>query len=207
MAYTAQNVYDEVCRLLLEDTGLQLVYSTDSFLNDLTVSVREFLQRTGIAKDVVTISGLANTSTYTVADEHMEVQAAFWNGRHLSRNSGYYMDEDDPYWESNQDTPPEQWREDRLEKNKVQIAPKPTVNGTIKLICTEQPSSSLLALDSTISLIPDSFACYLKWFALVRIWKTEGEARDLQRAEYARARCDEAISLAKAIMTEDLLVN
>ena len=58
MAVTAQEIYTEVCDALLEDGGLQFVYTQAGFLSDLRVAVDTFLQSAGI---VMTVGAVAIT--------------------------------------------------------------------------------------------------------------------------------------------------
>lgn len=203
---TAEAVGTKTYRMILEDLHATLTYPQDEFLADLVMSARLLLQRTRIIMDVTTISVTAGQSVVTVPDEYMDVRAAFWNGSALTYTSGYHMDETSTQWEYAGITRPEYWREDRLAKNTIQILPTPSANGQLTLICTRQSSDSSLALSDSVDYIPDSVAEYLKWFVLEKVWRGEGENRDLNRAAYAKARCDELFAIADAIVKEDLLV-
>lgn len=203
MARTVSSVYTEACQKILEDTGMSLVYSQTNALQDLLLGTRRFLQETGIIKDVYSFSGVAGTSTYDVPDNYMEVQHVFWNGKYLQKTSGFYEDESDPTWQSDSGAP-EYWREDQLSPNQIQLLPKPESNGTITIIATVQADKTSYAIGDNISLVPDSFCVYLKYFILSSIFSQEGEARDMLRAAYSEARCKESINIGKAIATEDL---
>lgn len=203
MATTVQEVYRKVCRVLLEDDGLNLVYSEGAFLADLAVAVRTLLQATGLVKVYATQAVLSGAATATVPDEYMEVVEAFWNKRYLLRSFGMAMDESDPFWQS-KSGPPEQWREDELAANTIQLAHNPSANGTLGYIASVQSTAKSLSMEDNIPYLPDSFCSYLPYFVLVKVFETEGESRDLQRAAYCRARRDEALNIAKAIMSEEL---
>lgn len=204
MATTVQSVYDRVCRMLLEDGGLCLVYSEGAFLADLAVAVRTLLQSTGIVKVYDSASVTSGTGTVAIGDEYMEVYDLFWNQRYLLRSFGLAMDETDPFWQSAQKTP-EQWREDQLAANTVQIAPKPSANGTLGWIASVQSASATLGMGDNIPYMPDSLCNYLPYMVLAKIFESEGESRDLNRSAYCRARRDECMNIAKAIMAEELM--
>ncbi len=204
MAVTVQSVYDKVCRMILEDGGLSLVYSEGSFLSDLAVAVRSILQASGMVKAYNTQAVNAGTGTVSISDEYMEVYDLFWNGRYLLRSYGMAMDESDPFWQSEQRTP-EQWREDQLAANTVQIAPKPSANGTLGHISSVQSTATTLGMEDNIPYLPDSFATgYLHYFVLYKIFSSEGESRDMNRAAYCKARMEECLNIAKAIMSEEI---
>lgn len=204
MAYTVAKVYTQVCKVLLEDTGLGLTgYTSNDFLQDLLISTRQFLQESGLVKDAYTFTALAADSTYLVPDQYMEVQHVFWNGRYLMKNTSFNLDESNPRWES-ETGPPQQWHEDKINVNNIKIAPPPTVDGQITVIATVQPNITAYTMEGTIQLIPDSFCRYLKYFVLEKVFSQEGEYRDTLRASYCKARADEAINMAKAISNEEL---
>ncbi len=61
-----------------------------------------------------------------------------------------------------------------------------------------------VTLDSPIELLLDTFAVYLIYGILAKIFGTDGETKDELRRDYCRARYDEGVMLAQAIMNEDM---
>jgi hypothetical protein len=57
-------------------------------------------------------------------------------------------------------------------------------------------------LDTQIEWLPPSFALYVGYGILAKIFSMEGECKDDTRARYARARYDEGIALGQTIMAE-----
>jgi hypothetical protein len=266
MPYTAQKVYDEVCRLLLENSGLSLAYTEASFLRDLQLSLDELCQETGFANKFLCQPLFFRQTDYDLPSVAMDVHEVMVNCRHIQETSSFYLDRGDPLSDLDEGNP-EQWHRDKIGVGKVKISPPPrssgaqigtdpvvglfgTPGGTISptvidiesseslygtiskaegdyyvevsgpmygiigsmtvadkniaLLSTVKPVTTDLSLDSYLELVPDSFACYLKWFVLERIWSTDGESKDIARATYAGTRKQEVIGLAKAIMDEDL---
>lgn len=196
-------VYKEICRMLLESPGLSLVYSENDALADLGDAISEFLQETGIIRNYVDISVSAGSGEVAVPDETIKVLEAYWNHRYLYPTHGKMVDEGDPLWTLS-DGQPEQWREDELSANGIELIPNPDSSGTLRVFGSVQPSSSQPSITGNISLVPDSFAVYLKYRVLAKIFSVDGEARDLQRAAYCKARMQEAVNIGKAIMGEDI---
>lgn len=204
MAYTVAKVYGEVCKAILEDSGMSMAYTQNGFLADLTVSVRELLQRTGIIKDVVEIAVPGGQATVSIPDEYMEVLDVYWNGKCLQKSTGFDLDESVER-RGLVERVPDKWREDKLAKNTIELIPAPETTGTLLAYCTLQPTSNGYSAGDTIPLVPDSMAAYLKFFALEKIFTTDSEARDRSRAQYCRARIDEVVNLGRAIMMEDAM--
>jgi hypothetical protein len=60
-------------------------------------------------------------------------------------------------------------------------------------------------LDSLIELLPDTFAIYIGYGVLAKVFSLDGELKDEIRRRYSQARYDEGIALARAVMVEELL--
>lgn len=262
MAYTAQQVYDEVCSTLLEDGGLVFVYTEAAFLKDLSACLAEFMQATGIVKKFVCLPLKAGVSEYQYPATGMEVQAAYADNGHLYDANTFDVDQANPDWRRDIGTP-RSWKSDQLAANVVEVAPAPDTNGrevqwtkpflgtfsacsdpydldvtaaspvygtisqcdgdcyvefsgpmfgtigdlvvsdsNLALVVTAQPKDTTLTLDTVLELIPDSLAPYLVWSVLERLWSSDGEAKDVSRARYARARRVEGVNICKAISGE-----
>lgn len=205
MPVLVSSVYAEVCRTVLEDAGLSSMgYTQNGFLADLTVAVRELLQRTAIIKDVVTINVSGGQATAAIPDEYMGVLEVYWNGKYLYKSAGFELDESADR-RMLLDSVPDKWREDKLAKNTIELIPPPSSDGVLLAYCTVQPTTNGYAAGDTVLLVPDSMAVYLKYFVLEKIFTTEGETRDRSRAQYCKARIDEVVNLGRAIMREDAL--
>jgi hypothetical protein len=205
MAVKVQTIYDSVCVAMLEDYGLSLTYSSNLFLNDIYSGIVEFLKESRMAKRFDTQNVTSGTAVSLVPDEFMEVQDVFWNYRHLERSDGFDLDQSDTTW-AGESGSPQVWREDQIAMNSVQVAPKPAADGVLGYIASLQPIANAVDMDDDIPLVPDDFCFYLKYFCLSKIFETEGECRDLQRAMYCRARWTECMNLAKAVVGEDVLL-
>lgn len=60
-----------------------------------------------------------------------------------------------------------------------------------------------LTLQTYVELLPDSFTPYLKYGILARIFATDSEVKDQQKAAYCQARYAEGINLAAALMSDE----
>jgi hypothetical protein len=66
-----------------------------------------------------------------------------------------------------------------------------------------QGDFSKISMNSTIQYVPDSFTCYLKYGILARIFASDSEMKDLNRANYCNQRYQEGVTIATAAMQGD----
>lgn len=77
--------------------------------------------------------------------------------------------------------------------------------GNITVIGKQSLFNSDIGLDSSIELLLETFEPYLAYGVLCKIFSNDGETKDELRREYCRARFDEGIMLAQAIMGEEMM--
>lgn len=190
----------------MENGSFQLGLITDAQFYVLAGEVLvDFLSKTGVSKVNQPVTMTANTDTYTVPDTVCEVQSVLANNTYLYDTSGYYLDNRNATWPSDQYDFPQEWREDELVPKRVQITPVPNVSGTLSLLGTQIPSGNGITgigSGTTVLYVPDSFTCYLKYGILSLIFSQDGECKDMQKAQYCQARYAEGIGIAAAIMGE-----
>lgn len=58
-------------------------------------------------------------------------------------------------------------------------------------------------LTNYVELLPDSFVPYLKYGILARIYSTDSEVKDMQKAAYCQARYAEGVNLGSAMMSDE----
>lgn len=78
----------------------------------------------------------------------------------------------------------------------LQLAPPPSVNGTLSLVTTDS-GPALNPASGVILGIPDDFAWVIKMGALADLLGADGPARDEMRSDYCEQRWDEGIQLAR----------
>ncbi len=218
MSTTVASIYTQVCIDLLENGGLTLGTVTSAqFLTYLEESVLEFCQQTGMTKKIYTQRIVAGTAQYTVPVDIMQIQCAFIGGKYLQPTSLEELQNGEYEW-ANQSGSGQQWFQDGLPANTLKVFPKPDISGTamsgtygtfapttnnITAVGPAAPTSNTLALiDNIPAQVPDSFTPYLTYRVLYRIFSTDGECQDQQRAYYCNARWQEGIGLAQSIMGE-----
>lgn len=261
-------IYDTVCEILLEPSGLQLGLLTDAqFLQIAGEILTEFLALTGIVKKIFNMPAQVGIPTYSEPSQLGELECVNVGQSYCYRTSGYFLDNNDPNWASFNGSP-EDWREDELSPQTLQIVPAPNVIGDQVVIPAGQGAygtvsatsnavdfdlkpdlgqqgygtisacggapyveainpgygvlSAMVASTNNVQMIgsalpynitdltlfdyvegvPDSFAPYLKYGILARIFDSDSELRDELKAKYCRTRYREGISLAQAIMCE-----
>lgn len=72
-------------------------------------------------------------------------------------------------------------------------------DGNLTVMGAKSIASTTFTLAEVIPVIPDSFCPYLGYGVLAKVFATDGEAKDTQRAAYCTARYNEGIMLASAV--------
>jgi hypothetical protein len=104
-------------------------------------------------------------------------------------------------WQNESGTPQFRMMEPQ-ELLKIRLTPTPNANGTIEWLYVAAPEQIQATCSSLV--LPNLFVPYVKWGVIADMLKKEGEANDPERAEYAEARFQEGIELAKLLVGERL---
>ncbi len=70
---------------------------------------------------------------------------------------------------------------------------------------SRMPATSVYAPGDTIPLLPDSACLYLTYGILARVFSSDTELKDLQKAKFCEARWQEGVSIFQTILKEELL--
>jgi hypothetical protein len=219
-------IYARVCAALLEPNGLALGIVTEAqFLNALADVLLDFSQQAPLDKQIFTELIQAGVGEYIVPDDLMAPELCFVGGKLIEKTTEADLTRGHFEWRR-QWGPPKQWHEDSLEVKRVELFPKPDYNGTniageeppighyddfypaernLTIVGPAAPSKTAWEAGDTLDGIPDSFTHYLTYGVLEKIFSSESELRDVQRAAYCRSRFDEGISLARAIAAAELM--
>ncbi len=81
----------------------------------------------------------------------------------------------------------------------------PAADRNLTLYGSRMPATSEYELADTIPLLPDSACLYLSYGILARVFSSDTELKDLQKAKFCEARWQEGVSLFRAIIMEELL--
>jgi hypothetical protein len=128
MAYKAQDVYDEVCDLLLEPGGLSLVYTEAAFLRDLNTATVEMCQDTGLAVNLLAIETPVAIADISLPSSVADVTDVMYRQRALIPNSAFDIGQQDAQIDSTYDSP-EEWYRSNLEVGDLRMVPAPRLTG------------------------------------------------------------------------------
>ena len=131
MSTTVQEVYTQVSKIFMEDVGFSVGTGmiTDSmFFTALEDVMVDFMDRTNCIKKIINIPIQAGTSVYVEPDVVCEVQSASQNQTFIYRDSGFFLDSQNPNWTS-EFNQPAKWREDENPPLRIQLTPTPNVDG------------------------------------------------------------------------------
>ena len=85
------------------------------------------------------------------------------------------------------------------------IADMVTTKSNLTLIGPASLFDNSPELDSVIELLPDTFAIYIGYGVLAKVFSLDGELKDEIRRRYCQARCDEGLALGQAVMEEEMM--
>lgn len=225
MSVTVQQIYDRVCDVMLEPGGFQLgIVTEQQFLDLFAVVILDLEQRAPLDKKIFTEMISAGYTEYVVPEDIMVPELCFVAGRLIEKVTEAELASMQFEWRR-QWGPPKQWHEDNLDVKRVQIFPRPERNGdnmpgdappigayddffpamnNLSIVGPGGPSKVTWQLTDTIDGMPDTFAYYLVYGILARIFSSESEARDDQRAAYCQSRYGEAALIAEVLAREEL---
>lgn len=218
MSVAVQSIYDRVTYDMLENGGLVLGTVTSAqFLTYLEEAVLEFCQQAGLVRKIYTQRVIAGTAQYAAPVDVMQIQCAFVGGKYIQPTSTEELQNSEYEW-SSKSGPPQSWFADGMPANQIKLFPNPDTSGTVfsgtygtflpannglTVVGPAGPTTNTLTLLGDIpEEVPDSFTPYLTYRVLYRVFSTDGEAKDLQRAYYCDARWKEGVALAQAIMND-----
>jgi hypothetical protein len=85
------------------------------------------------------------------------------------------------------------------------IADMVTTKSNLTLIGPASLFDNSPELDSVIELLPDTFAIYIGYGVLAKVFSLDGELKDEIRRRYCQARYDEGLALGQAVMEEEMM--
>lgn len=130
MAISVRQVYSEVCDALLEPGALTGETISDSvFLEILNDCLRDFMQASECFKKINNIPLVAGTRVYNEPYYINQPTNVYADEDTLHRSSGTYWDASDYRWQLAPNGTPQEWRNDQVQEDQVEIRPAPSWSG------------------------------------------------------------------------------
>jgi hypothetical protein len=127
MSTLVNDIYIDVCDILLEPSGLSLGLLTEpQFLQYLRGTLDDFLGRTGLVKAIAVMPQEYGQPQVTLPDWISQPDAAFSDGVAIRRDFEGDISSIDRNWQS-KIGPPRSWRQDKQYPNQVSLFPAPAV--------------------------------------------------------------------------------
>jgi hypothetical protein len=197
---TACRIYSEIQRHLLEspiDGGLTWsLWTADEVRGYLLQRLARFMVDTGLIRERRDVTGVTDRNV-TLPSDSLEVLRTVWNEAGtrnvLIRADKWTLDNGAVGWETTTGTPV-YYSEDTSSALGAEVAPTPSVPGTLELVIIAAPT--LEKRCSSINL-PAIFTPYIKYGVMADMLSKQGEANDPQRATYCESRFSEGVELAK----------
>lgn len=128
MPYTVQDVYTEVCDMLLEPGGLSLVYTQAAFLRDLETVIVEMCQDTKLAVALLCIDVPVGVPDVELPESCIDVYDVVYRHRTILPNTSFDIAQDDPLIDSGYGQPQE-WYRSNLDSGTMRLVPAPRAIG------------------------------------------------------------------------------
>lgn len=146
-AISVRQLYSEVCDILLEPGALTGETISDSvFLEILNDCLRDLMQSSECFKKINSIPLVAGTRIYNEPYYINQPTNIFADEQNLTRSSGNYWDNSDYRWQLSPNGMPQEWRNDQVQEDQVEIRPAPSWTGNV--------ASCASGLLGTFSAIP-----------------------------------------------------
>jgi hypothetical protein len=221
------DIYELLCHDLCEPGGVQLGLVTSSqLLQFANEAIMEMLREGGIVSIIHTQQIEHGVQGYPVPSLIMRVDDVYAAGVLLDRSSARDTDNTRPGWRVDLGIP-RSWSQDQGSTDEVRLAPAPnyngdpfiyqwndwavTVDGVVELPHVHRGLTMVglgkpdlvTAWTDAIPLLPEEIAlAYLEFGILERVFRSDNEMRDDQKALYCRAQFEEGIALLKSITGE-----
>ena len=126
---TVQDVYQSICDVLLEPSGLTSgIYTEAQFLDDFREVLWDLLQQTCLVKALLALAVTSGTSEMSIPDCALSVEDAVYDARYLHYATALEMDNLIAGWRSTTGLP-KRYHEDRLPPDTLGLVPTPNVTG------------------------------------------------------------------------------
>ena len=154
MAATVNDVYEEFCQDVLEDSGLVLgVLTQAAFIDLFNLTLCDFLTQTALVKRIYTQTIFSGVFQYTVPDDIMRVDIAFLAGRYLPYASIPELNATMRNWRRDQGIP-SRWYSDGLPPKTIGLALTPNYNGSY-IIGANEPDPPHAQYDDFSATVAD----------------------------------------------------
>jgi hypothetical protein len=226
MSITVQSIVNQIGVDLLEPNPPGFLTGTITqaeILDILGPVLMDFLTQTGLIWDVFTQFLEAGISQYILPDSMSDTYYCFVDAKIIEQVdlfSDYLLGQ----W-TRKPAYPLAWHQDGLPIKTIEVVPAPNWNGVAPNPSPPQPpfgtfgsfqpgdrdltfvgpilaSKEVWSIGDTLDTIPDTFTVYLAYGILSRIFSSDGELKDMSRANYCSTRYQEGVKLAKIILLE-----
>ena len=129
MAISVRELYEQICDCVLEPTALTGQTITDSqFMSALNQVLSDFLQLGGYIKPLINQAELG-VRIYESPGPSTVIKNLAVAETGIPMNSGFYWDQSDAYWQNSEPGTPQEWRQDQLEEQGLEVRPAPAWTG------------------------------------------------------------------------------
>lgn len=181
------------------------LWTRDEVVNVLTQRQNRLLKETLLLVTLASPNLTVNIGDHRIAlpVDHLRTISAVWRGndgtvRELLRADSFEADHAISTWESTNTVSPLVYMDYDPLTLQIQIAPAPSVAGTIELLYVA--NGTVLTGNGVALTVPDEWAHVVKYGSLADLLSKDGRGKDASRAAYSEQRFQLGIDLARLIL-------
>ena len=184
-------------------TLLTSMFSSQEIIDSMNRVQQAFLLDTGMIVTRRTITGQVGKPRYDLPADSIRPRRLTWNDtsdsltRVLTQVDTWELDNGASNWPADRDIPIA-WTENTLPQQTVNIAKKPSNDGTIGLLYVAL-AATLTGLGINLT-IPDDWTPYVLYGTLAELLSSDGQSYDPVRADYCTQRYSEGVELARIVL-------
>ena len=201
MATTVNQLIAQIVFLVQEDSSFTSgLWSVTEVIDYINIVMDDFIRQTQITKQTDPITVVGGTRSYAEPADSMSIDRIDFNLRALRRTNVGFLDLDNRKWRTLSGTP-SQYHQDMLPNKTFELdrAPLAAQAGLfINVLSTLYPAAVTTGTDNLT--VPDYAVLYIKFGVLDKMLSKQGEAQDLAKAKYCKARFDFGVSLFQNLM-------
>lgn len=208
MAVTDQDLGSALQQMLIEEPDGGQTWLSDLWTRDEVFHIANQRQDR-LCFDTLLLVGIASLPVaigqhrVVLPDDWLRTMNLVWFGndgviRELGRSDTYETDHAIPTWELTNTTYPLVYQESETPLLEIEIAPAPSVAGTLQLLYI--PTGVQLTGNGELLIVPDELEHAVRYGTLADLLSKDGRGRDPARAAYCEQRFQLAIEVTQIIL-------
>jgi hypothetical protein len=186
--------------------GANNLWNLAEMLDYIDYAERDFMRRTGIRKDDVTVPiAPGSVVLFNKPVGVMDIERVSFDYKRLRRVSTWDLEREDRTWRTHPNGSPNYYHEDHLPINQFELDHVPVQGGSYRMFCDTLPPEHTTNLNELIA-VNDCWEPYIRWEVVSLALGKDGDNQDTVRSSYAHQRYLLGVALAKRFVLGNSVV-